>query len=76
MSEMFHVGDLVVYQYGQVRFAGTIIARGRALDVVTKEPLQDNDGFRYIVQQMGTGILHVYGPRHLTRGYATPSDSA
>jgi hypothetical protein len=61
----FELGDLVVYQYGQVRFAGTVIAVGRALDVDTNAPLPGDEGLRYIVQQMSTGILHVYGPRNL-----------
>jgi hypothetical protein len=65
VSDKYEIGDLVVYQYGQVRFAGTVIAVGRALDADTGAPLQSNDGLRYIVQQMSTGVLHVYSGRNL-----------
>lgn len=64
---VFEVGDRVRYQYGDVSFSGRIIASGYRLDVGTERPLTKPGDVRYMVQQEKTGILHVYGPKYMTR---------
>lgn len=67
-TEAFEVGDHVEYRYGQVRFAGVVLARGWILDVETGMVLVGPpENIRYMVQQDATGIIHVYSPRHLRR---------
>lgn len=64
----FAIGDSVCYQYGQTIFAGIVIAAGYVRMAGREHIVGEGDeNLRYIVQQNNTGVLHVYGPRHLSR---------